>query len=153
MIRKPLAVGALFASVILMSACGGSSSTTTSTTTPATTETAAVEPSSEASSTPIEEAPVYAGDLGAKADASLLGKNLATWYVDNSGEAPAITVEGGRYFFDGTDIGAVTPDVEFGGQAGTSFDDWCVWVTNPRGDLKDFQYSAVGGLEAGTCEG
>ncbi len=145
MIRRALAAGALFASVALMSACGGSTPTST------TTDSAAAQPSVQPSVTPSEAAPVYKGDQPAEWDVTLLWQAVAIWYVDNDGAPPAITVEGGRYLLNGTDIGPVTPDVQFGGLTGTGPDDWCVWVTNPLGDQKDFQHAAAGSYEPGKC--
>jgi type II secretory pathway pseudopilin PulG len=101
--------------------------------------------------------PVYlsqrekAADASTKADASTLGKEIATWYVDHAGGPPAVTVSGGEYSVDHVAVGAASSNVQLGGITGTGPTDWCVWVTNPEGDFKDFQYSADGGLQPGTC--
>lgn len=92
-----------------------------------------------------------AEDASAKADVSTLGKEIATWYVDHEGGPPAVTVSGGEYSVDHVVVGEVSANVELGGITGTGATDWCVWVTNPQGDLKDYQYSASGGPEPGIC--
>jgi type IV pilus assembly protein PilA len=101
--------------------------------------------------------PVYlsqrqkAADASAKADVSTLGKEVATWYVDHEGGPPAVTASGGEYSVDRVVVAAVSPNVQLGGISGTGSTDWCVWVSNPQGDLKDFEYSAAGGLDQGSC--
>jgi type II secretory pathway pseudopilin PulG len=92
-----------------------------------------------------------AADASARADVSTLGKEIATWYVDNDGPPPAVETDGGAYYVDGFRVATVSTDVVLGGQTGSGATDWCVWVTNAQGDLKDFQYSAYGGLQPGTC--
>lgn len=93
-----------------------------------------------------------AEDAATKGDVATLGMDIAVWYVDNAGAPPpAITVQGGNYFLDGVKIAPVTANVQFGGQAGTTEGDWCVWVTNPKGSMRDFQYSAGRSLEPGSC--
>ncbi len=94
-------------------------------------------------------------DASARADVSTLGREIAIYYVDHDGPAPKIVVANGEYAFqDGTPVSRTSPvsaNVKIGGQAGSSSIDWCVWVTSPDGDLKDFEYSAVGGLVPGRC--
>lgn len=90
-------------------------------------------------------------DAAARSDASTLAMAIATWYVDNDGPAPAVVVSGGQYLVDGSPVGQVSPGVTLGGVTGTGELDWCVWVTNPEGDLKDHEYSAALGLQTGTC--
>lgn len=107
-----------------------------------------------------------AEDSAAKADVSTLGKEIATWFVDNTdlpeistpGTAPnleyhlsdaAVTSTGGD-----TKVGNVSNNVVYGNITGNNATDWCVWVYNPQGDVaksKGYQYSAAGGLEAGSC--
>jgi hypothetical protein len=161
-IRMPLVASALLAGIALLAAC--------SSTAPSVTDSVPAEPSAEASTTPtatsptdtqpavhsfftpIEDREVFTGDSAAKSDASYLWMVMATWYVDNVGTPPIITVEDGRYLFDGADVGWVTPGVEFGGQTGTGAEDFCVWVTNPSGTVKDYHYTATsGGYEPGPC--
>lgn len=90
-------------------------------------------------------------DAWAKADVATLGKEVATWYVDHDGAPPAVTVSDGEYSVDHVRVAPVSTNVELGGITGTGPTDWCVWVTNPEGALKDFQYSAARGLDQGTC--
>lgn len=108
-----------------------------------------------------------AEDSAAKADVSTLGKEIATWFVDNTaapvvstpGTAPnqeyhlstaEVTQTGGD-----TKVGNVSKNVVFGGLTGTTATTWCVYVTNPEGDkaVTGFQYSASGGLQEGNCGG
>jgi type IV pilus assembly protein PilA len=92
-----------------------------------------------------------AADASAKVDASTLAKEVATWYVDHDGAPPAVTVSDGEYSVDHVRVAPVSTNVELGGITGTGPTDWCVWVTNPEGALKHFQYSAARGLAPGTC--
>jgi len=98
-------------------------------------------------------------DTYAKADVSTLGRDIAIYFIDHDGAPPDITVVDGRYHLEAWSAyidpnyndEVVSPGVELGGVTGAGPFDWCVWVTNPNGDLKTFRYSAVGGLEAGSC--
>ena len=92
-----------------------------------------------------------AADASAKADVSTLGKEIATWFVDHDGPPPAVEAVGGAYYVDGVPVATVSANVELGTVTGSGPTDWCVWVTNPEGDLKDFRYSAAWGLDSGTC--
>jgi hypothetical protein len=92
-----------------------------------------------------------ADDTSAKVDVSTLAREIATWYVDNDGPFPAVETSGGHYYVDGVMVATVSPDVVLGGATGTGPSDWCVWVTNPEGDLKTFEYSSARGLQAGSC--
>ncbi len=92
--------------------------------------------------------------LDAKADASTLGYQIATWFVDND-DAPEVTLEGGVYEvgggqgmldpFEAILEGAVlTTDVN-------SALDWCVTVSSSDGSVAA-SYSALRSLEEGaTC--
>ncbi|PKQ25068.1 MAG: hypothetical protein CVT64_11575 [Actinobacteria bacterium HGW-Actinobacteria-4] len=94
-------------------------------------------------------------DSAAKADVSTLGKEIATYFVDHDGPPPTIVVVDGSYTFkDGTPMGGSnrkSANVELGGQTGSSWSDWCVWVTATEGEFKDFEYSAERGLQQGRC--
>ncbi|KMM47153.1 secretion protein [Cellulomonas sp. A375-1] len=103
-----------------------------------------------------------AEDSAAKADVSTIGKEVATYYVDNDDDSTltvAITSE--RYVLSGAgvasgsgDLGKASNNVVIDGSTdlGVS-DDWCVAVTNDKGDkaVDGYKYSAKGGLEEGTC--
>jgi type IV pilus assembly protein PilA len=109
-----------------------------------------------------------AQDSAAKADVSTLGKEIATYFVDNC-QAPAVTAAGGRYSlsapvavapcttptvaYPATDLGKVSDNVVITSAAAKIVDDtnWCIGVQNAKGDKKDFYYSAANGLTAGTC--
>lgn len=95
-----------------------------------------------------------AEDSAAKADVSTLGKEIATWFVDNTA-MPTVASDGDVYTIGGTTVGNVSNNVVYGGITGTNATDWCVYVTNPQGDkaVVGFKYSAVGGLEEGNCTG
>jgi len=110
-----------------------------------------------------------AQDSAAKADVSTIGKEVATYFVDNAG-VPTVTINGGRYWLtDGSGYGktAATPNgVDLGKASnnvvlqaavapttaqGVDSTHWCFGVTNAQGDTKNFKYSAQNGLESGTC--
>jgi prepilin-type N-terminal cleavage/methylation domain-containing protein len=46
---------------------------------------------------------------------------------------------------------AASQHVEFVQLKGSTEDDWCVELTNPRGKLQTFSHSADGGLKAASC--
>ena len=106
-----------------------------------------------------------AEDSAAKADVSTIGKEIATYYVDNTG-APTIAVVGTapnqKYQLTPAgagatpvDLGNVSNNVELGDalQGGGTATNWCIDVTNAQGDkaVIGYKYSAAGGLEEGTC--
>jgi prepilin-type N-terminal cleavage/methylation domain-containing protein len=88
-----------------------------------------------------------AQDSAAKADVSTIGKEIATWYVDNTGAPPAVAQAAGRWTLGGTDIGKVSTNVALINEKGTGSSDWCVAVQNPNGSQKYYMYSAAGGLQ------
>ncbi|MCR6703332.1 MAG: prepilin-type N-terminal cleavage/methylation domain-containing protein [Cellulomonas sp.] len=105
-----------------------------------------------------------AEDSAAKADVSTIGKEVATYYVDNDDDSTltvAITSE--RYVLSGAgvasgsgDLGKASNNVVIDGSTGPrglDDQDWCVAVTNDKGDkaVDGYKYSAKGGLEEGTC--
>jgi type IV pilus assembly protein PilA len=107
-----------------------------------------------------------AQDSAAKADVSTIGKEVATYFVDNAG-VPAVTVAGGRYSltdnvaapntYGPVDLGKVSNNVvrqaEPAAPAAVPVDSthWCFGVTNAQGDKKNWKYSAQNGLESGLC--
>jgi type IV pilus assembly protein PilA len=109
-----------------------------------------------------------AQDSAAKADVSTIGKEIATYFVDNTG-VPVVSLSGTapnqRYSLtDGAtpaygpvDLGKVSSNVTLNpptsATASHAVDgsDWCIGVTNSQGDQKDYKYSAQNGLEKGVC--
>ena len=105
-----------------------------------------------------------AQDTAVKADVSTLGKEIATYFVDNTA-VPTITITSGRYVVAGNDAGrasnGVTGDSATGSAApvsvttipttGWTSSAWCATLYNPNGSQKTFKYSAQNGLEAGQC--
>ena len=101
-----------------------------------------------------------AQDSAAKADVSTLGKEIATYYVDNSA-TPAIdtTTVAGRYTltdnatpaYGPADLGKVSNNVVLGTQNYVDATHWCIDVTNGQGDIQTFKYSAKGGLAPKAC--
>ena len=94
-----------------------------------------------------------AQDSAAKADVSTLGKEIATYYVDNAGAVPAVAAAGGRWTVATVDVGKQSNNVTLINTAGTSDSDWCVAVQNLQGSQKYFKYSAQGGLQTATAAG
>ena len=108
-----------------------------------------------------------AQDTAAKADVSTLGKEIATWYVDNDGE-PVLAQAAGAYTLDAEPIGNSSNNVVLNVDAGgtpfytdplnPSSTTWCVYVTNIEGDKArpapdgtGYEYSAENGLQEGSC--
>ena len=112
-----------------------------------------------------------AQDSAAKADVSTLGKEVATYFVDNC-NPPTIdtTTVAGRYTLKAAvpaagaacttptaayqaDLGKVSSNVVLtsGGPKIVDDQNWCVSVTNAKGDKKDYYYSSQNGLTQGTC--
>ena len=92
-----------------------------------------------------------ARDTATKADVSTAGKEIATYYVDNTGAPPTVSIAAQRILVDGVDVGPASNGTTFLNLTGTDSTDWCVAFTNPEGKLDDFQYSALSGLEQGAC--
>ncbi|HUR52018.1 MAG TPA: prepilin-type N-terminal cleavage/methylation domain-containing protein [Mycobacteriales bacterium] len=117
-----------------------------------------------------------AQDSAAKADVSTIGKELATYFVDNC-TVPTVLQTSGRYELTAAAPAAAaacqspaaaivtgTPEADIGKSsdnvvlhavvAGAGIVDdthWCVGVTNSKGDKKDYKYSAKNGLQQGVC--
>jgi prepilin-type N-terminal cleavage/methylation domain-containing protein len=101
-----------------------------------------------------------AQDSAAKADVTTIGKEVATYYVDNADDATLVVSinAGGRYQLDGAaataqDLGKASNNVVLATQDLSTSDAWCVSVQNPKGDkaVAGYKYSAANGLEEGTC--
>ena len=113
-----------------------------------------------------------AQDSAAKADVSTIGKEVATYYVDNTA-SPALSQSaspGARYTLTipavvgppavaaiAQDIGKSSANVvlvDTLGAGASSFVDathWCVDVKNGQGSQQTYKYSAKGGLDKGVC--
>jgi type IV pilus assembly protein PilA len=98
-----------------------------------------------------------AADTATKADVSSLGKEIATYYIDNTA-APAQTVAvnaGGQYTFNGATVGRRSQaSITVNNQGYTSSTAWCVSLTNTNGSATPiWKYSAQNGLQNGACVG
>lgn len=95
-----------------------------------------------------------AADTAARTDAHQLGITVTTVYVDSL-EVPTVTAVGREYVLSDSRGEAVrmrmADEVEFGGWSATGPQDWCVWVTAPQGEVKDFEISAGGTSGPGNC--
>jgi type IV pilus assembly protein PilA len=111
-------------------------------------------------------------DTSTKADVSTIGKEIATYYVDQPGPLldPTFTAASGSTpatltLIDGATVpyssgalklssGTVLQGTTAGFQlaaAGQSPTSWCIGLTNSGGSQKDYKYSASGGLAPGNC--
>jgi type IV pilus assembly protein PilA len=100
-----------------------------------------------------------AHDASTKSDVSNLGKEMSTYFVDGTG-TPAldfgslpgsVVLSEGSYsvtinLTNGTATPASGGSLNLGDAKA-----WCVSLTDPKGQVKDYRYSAMQGLEAGTC--
>jgi len=114
-----------------------------------------------------------AQDSAAKSDVSTIGKEIATFYVDGVGtgvvtkattavtagaSADAVAVGAyqlvaGGYTYN---LGKASNNVEIAAGGTTNItgpNAWCVGVVNANGDIKNWKYSNVGGMQQGTCTG
>jgi len=100
-----------------------------------------------------------ARDTAARADVSTLGKEVATFFVDNPATAlPTVAMNAGstRYLVDSNDVGAVSDNVTGVAVNAAAVDidtHWCVQVTYTGGTATTIGYSAQDGLGAAgsTC--
>lgn len=97
-----------------------------------------------------------AHDTSTKADVSALGKELATYFVDRTGtlaldftaQPGSVAVSDGSW----SSVLLMTQGTVSGGEANLGDPrGWCVSLTNPAGDVKDFSFTAGPGLAAGSC--
>ncbi|HVN11220.1 MAG TPA: prepilin-type N-terminal cleavage/methylation domain-containing protein [Kineosporiaceae bacterium] len=105
-----------------------------------------------------------ARDTSAKADVSTLGKEIATYFIDNT-TAPTVAIAAGRYQVNGADAGKQSNGIglitTYGGTtttgaslttAGMTPTAWCVAVRDTVGSNPTvYKYSAQNGLESGNC--
>ena len=95
-------------------------------------------------------------DTAAKSDVSTLGKEIATYYVDNTGQ-PAVTATNGRYTLNGGDIGKQsnnmgTPTMSYASGQPNDLG-WCVTLPYTGGTAAagNVFYSAQNGLSTTGC--
>ena len=108
-----------------------------------------------------------AQDSAAKADVSTIGKEIATYFVDNC-QAPTVdtTTTAGRYTLTApvaagacttptaavsSDLGKVSDNVTIKSQNIVDDTHWCIGTENLKGDKQTFKYSARNGLAQGVC--
>jgi type IV pilus assembly protein PilA len=100
-----------------------------------------------------------AHDTSTKADVTNLGRELATYFVDGvatpsldfSSVAGSVVLSAGTYSVTiNLTKGTAKPDSGPSSNLGDP-KAWCVSLTDPKGQIKDYRYSAPQGLEAGTC--
>ncbi len=104
-----------------------------------------------------------ANDTAGKADVSTLGKEVATYFVDNAtattslvATQAATTTASARYLVNALDAGKVSNNISL-----KSFNisstpaniptSWCVDVTVANGTQTNYKFSAANGLSAGAC--
>ena len=102
-----------------------------------------------------------ARDTATKADVSRLGKEVAAYYVDNTGAltVDTTTLAGSATIKSGTTVisqillssGTALQATPYKATAGSESTTWCVALTNANGSTKDYYYSAVAGLNPGAC--
>ncbi|MBN2176560.1 MAG: hypothetical protein JW722_02775 [Demequinaceae bacterium] len=94
-----------------------------------------------------------AGVVAAKTDVSLLGKEMAVYYVDwsPSDPPPVITVSDDGYLLNGVFIGEPSLGVHLTDQYARGPLDWCVEVTPDDDPTLAQIYTALSGLRQGTC--
>ncbi|WP_337251893.1 prepilin-type N-terminal cleavage/methylation domain-containing protein [Cellulomonas fimi] len=90
-----------------------------------------------------------AQDAATKADVSTVGKEIATWYVDNpAATAVPFTQTATEYQIDGQKISNRSENVSVALTAGATATTWEVVATNSfSGNTKTYSYSAANGLQ------
>lgn len=100
-----------------------------------------------------------AHDSSTKADVSALGKEVASYFVDGNGAVSLdfTSTPGYVEVTDGVTSSLVRltngTAVPTSGAYSNLSDEalWCVSLTDAKGQIKDFKYTANSGLETGTC--
>jgi len=102
-----------------------------------------------------------ARDTATKSDVSRVGKEIAAYYVDGTGQVTIAVNTGSRTASvypgataTGTAFATLTlsNDTDLASQSGATSSTWCVAFTNPGGsNNKTWKYSATGGLASGGC--
>lgn len=101
-----------------------------------------------------------AHDSSTKADLNALGKEIATYFVDGTGaltldfaSSPGkVVVSDGATYTSTVNLtnGTARPSTGVSSNLGNA-EGWCVALTDNRGLVKEYRYSAGSGLEEGTC--
>ena len=102
-----------------------------------------------------------ARDSATKSDVSVIGKEVAAYFVDGTGEL-TLTLNPGSYTLaekaPGTftttgnlSSGTVAPTTGAKSANLASDTAWCVSAGNPSGAKVNWKYSAAGGLQQGSC--
>jgi type IV pilus assembly protein PilA len=96
-----------------------------------------------------------AQDAATKADASKLGKEIATYWVDGTA-LPAVADAAGRYTLtpaggSALDVGAVSTNVSLKTSNVVDSTHWCIALQNSSAGTKIWKFSARGGLVQGDC--
>jgi type II secretory pathway pseudopilin PulG len=101
-----------------------------------------------------------ARDTSTKADVSTVGKEIATYYVDGTGAVTvAVDTATNKATISAGSPGALIATLNtskgtalLAQTAASTATTWCVAFTNPGGSsTKNWKYSALAGLESGTC--
>jgi prepilin-type N-terminal cleavage/methylation domain-containing protein len=96
-----------------------------------------------------------AQDTATKADVTTVGKEIATYFVDQT-VAPAVALTAGReYTVNAVVVGRASQATISVLNANFNVADpankWCVDLTNTSGSTQTWKYSAKGGLQATAC--
>lgn len=100
-----------------------------------------------------------AHDASTKADVNHLGKEVATYFVDGQGTLTLdfASVPGSVVLTDGSYAetvnltnGTAAPSTGASANLSDPFA-WCVSLTDPKGKVKTYKFSAATGLGTGTC--
>jgi type IV pilus assembly protein PilA len=96
-------------------------------------------------------------DTSTKADASRVGKEVATYFVDGTGTLTLDYTSKPGYVVIMDGATTVTSILLTSGTVGAtatglgSSTGWCVSLTNPGGNTKTYKYSALSGLQSTAC--
>lgn len=101
-----------------------------------------------------------AHDTSTKADVNHLGKEVATYFVDGTGTltldfttspGSVIVADGGGYTETlNLTNGTAAPTTGASANLGNPFT-WCVSLTDPKGKVQTYKFTAASGLGTGTC--
>ena len=90
-------------------------------------------------------------DSAGRSDVSVLGKEVATYFVDGT-VLPTVDINAaGNYEVDGFALGRASAGVSAPVITGADSTDWCVQVSVDGGTADEQSYSAAGGLATGPC--